>query len=61
MTFFSHCFHPFVSMTQVQCCHSQLEKQYCSDGIEFANVRDECDSHIGENSTCEAEYFKVRH
>uniref|UniRef100_A0A663EJK9 Fibulin-1 n=1 Tax=Aquila chrysaetos chrysaetos TaxID=223781 RepID=A0A663EJK9_AQUCH len=49
------------SMTQVQCCRSQLEKQYCSDGIEFANVREECDSHIGENSTCEAEYFKARY
>ncbi|XP_064373074.1 fibulin-1 isoform X1 [Dromaius novaehollandiae] len=46
------------SMTQVQCCRNKLEEHYCSDGIEFANVREECDSHISENSTCEAEYFK---
>uniref|UniRef100_A0A8C9FJ77 Fibulin-1 n=1 Tax=Pavo cristatus TaxID=9049 RepID=A0A8C9FJ77_PAVCR len=46
------------SMTQVQCCRSKLEEHYCSDGIEFANVHEECDSHIGENSSCEAEYFK---
>ncbi|XP_032914370.1 fibulin-1-like [Catharus ustulatus] len=46
------------SMTQAQCCRSQLEKQSCSDGVEFANVREECDSHIDKNSTCEAEYFK---
>ncbi|KAL9854237.1 fibulin-1 isoform 2-T2 [Geothlypis trichas] len=47
------------SMTQVQCCRSQLEKQSCSDGVEFANAREECDSHIAKNSTCEAEYFKT--
>ncbi|KAI1238914.1 hypothetical protein IHE44_0012006 [Lamprotornis superbus] len=47
------------SMTQEQCCRSQLEKQSCSDGVEFANVREECDSHIAKNSTCEAEYFKT--
>ncbi|XP_068808194.1 fibulin-1 isoform X2 [Struthio camelus] len=46
------------SMTQVQCCRNKLEEHYCSDGIEFANVHDECGSHISENSTCEAEYFK---
>lgn len=47
-------------MTQVQCCRSKLEEHYCSDGIEFANVREECDSYTRENSTCEAEYFQVR-
>ncbi|XP_066406008.1 fibulin-1 [Molothrus aeneus] len=47
------------SMTQVQCCRSQLEKQSCSDGVEFANAREECESHIAKNSTCEAEYFKT--
>ncbi|XP_010408511.2 fibulin-1 isoform X1 [Corvus cornix cornix] len=45
------------SMTQLQCCRSQLEKQSCSDGVEFANVHEECDT--AKNSTCEAEYFKI--
>ncbi|XP_056337889.1 fibulin-1 isoform X1 [Oenanthe melanoleuca] len=47
------------SMTQEQCCRSQLEKQSCSDGVEFASAREECDSHRAKNSTCEAEYFKT--